>query len=66
MLPLLDTQLLWINLITDSGPALASDVDSPTDEPIARKPRHLNDRLIDSRMWASAIQTGVVIAPCWR
>ncbi len=62
VLPLLATQLLWINLITDSGPALAMGVDPPTDDLMARKPRHVNERLIDARMWASVIQTGVVIA----
>ena len=62
VLPLLATQLLWINLITDSGPALAMGVDPPTDDLMARKPRHVEDRLIDARMWASVIQTGVVIA----
>ena len=62
MLPLLATQMLWINLITDSGPALAMGVDPPTDDLMARKPRHLNDRLIDARMWSSVIQTGVVMA----
>ncbi len=62
VLPLLATQLLWINLITDSAPALAMGVDPPTDDLMARKPRHVNDRLIDARMWASVIQTGLVIA----
>ena len=62
VLPLLATQLLWINLITDSAPALAMGVDPPTDDLMARKPRHVNERLIDARMWASVIQTGVVIA----
>ena len=62
VLPLLATQLLWINLITDSGPALAMGVDPPTDDLMARKPRHVNERLIDARMWASVVQTGVVIA----
>ncbi|MCY7308533.1 MAG: cation-translocating P-type ATPase [Rhodoferax sp.] len=62
VLPLLATQLLWINLITDSGPALAMGVDPATDDLMARKPRHVNDRLIDARMWSSVIQTGLVIA----
>ena len=62
VLPLLATQLLWINLITDSAPALAMGLDPATDDLMARKPRHVNDRLIDRRMWASVIQTGVVIA----
>lgn len=62
VLPLLATQLLWINLVTDSGPALAIGVDPPTDDLMARKPRHVSERLIDARMWAGVIQTGVVIA----
>ena len=32
VLPLLATQLLWINLITDSAPALAMGVDPPADD----------------------------------
>ena len=31
--PLLATQILWINLITDSGPALAMGIDAQTDDP---------------------------------
>jgi potassium/sodium efflux P-type ATPase len=61
-LPLLATQILWINLVTDSGPALAMGVDPPTDDLMARKPRHTSERLIDARMWANVIETGVVIA----
>jgi magnesium-transporting ATPase (P-type) len=62
VLPLLATQILWINLITDSGPALAMGVDPPTDDLMARKPRHMSERLIDARMWANVMETGVVIA----
>jgi magnesium-transporting ATPase (P-type) len=62
VLPLLATQLLWINLITDSAPALAMGVDPPTDDLMARKPRHLGERVIDARMWTNVIQTGLVIA----
>ncbi len=62
VLPLLATQLLWINLVTDSGPALAMGVDPPTEDLMARKPRHMSERVIDARMWATVIQTGVVIA----
>ena len=39
-MPLLATQLLWINLITESGPALTMGVDPPTDDLMARKPRN--------------------------
>nr|WP_315489984.1 cation-translocating P-type ATPase [uncultured Rhodoferax sp.] len=62
VLPLLATQILWINLITDSWPALAMGVDPPTDDVMARKPRPLNERLIDGRMWSGVFQIGVVVA----
>lgn len=62
VLPLLATQILWINLITDSGPALAMGVDPPTDDVMARKPRRLAERVIDAQMWASVIQIGAVMA----
>jgi magnesium-transporting ATPase (P-type) len=62
LLPLLATQILWINLVTDSGPALAMGVDPTTDDVMARKPRRLSERVIDARMWSGVIQIGVVIA----
>jgi len=62
VLPLLATQILWINLITDSGPALAMGVDPPADDLMARKPRHISERLIDASMWSNVIQTGLAIA----
>lgn len=62
VLPLLATQLLWINLVTDSGPALAMGVDPATDDLMARQPRHLSERLIDTRMWITVVKTGLVIA----
>ncbi|MBK9607662.1 MAG: cation-translocating P-type ATPase [Betaproteobacteria bacterium] len=61
-LPLLATQILWINLITDSGPALAMGVDPTTDDVMARKPRRLTDRVIDREMWSWVLQIGVVMA----
>jgi P-type Ca2+ transporter type 2C len=61
-LPLLATQLLWINLITDSAPALAMGVDPPSADLMDRKPRRANDRLIDQAMWIDVVQTGIVIA----
>ena len=38
--PLLATQILWINLVTDSGPALAMGVDPEIDDVMARRPRN--------------------------
>ena len=62
VMPLLATQLLWINLITDTGPALAMGIDPPTDDLMARKPRRLDEPIINARMWADVILNGVVIA----
>ena len=62
VMPLLATQLLWINLITDTGPALAMGIDPPTDDLMARKPRQLGEPVIDARMWTDVILTGLVIA----
>ncbi len=62
VLPLLATQILWINLITDSGPALAMGVDSASPDIMHRPPRAANGRLVDGHMWWGAIQHGLVMA----
>ena len=62
VLPLLATQILWINLITDSGPALAMGVDPETEDVMARPPRKLTERVIDARMWAGVLEIGAVMA----
>ena len=62
VLPLLATQILWINLITDSGPALAMGVDPETEDVMARPPRKLTDRVIDAQMWANVLEIGAVMA----
>ncbi|WP_431103639.1 cation-translocating P-type ATPase [Roseateles noduli] len=61
-LPILAAQLLWINLVTDSGPALALGVDPPVGDMMARKPRRSDDRLIDRRMWVDMAGVGLVVA----
>jgi magnesium-transporting ATPase (P-type) len=62
VLPLLATQLLWINLITDTGPALAMGLDPPAANLMNRKPRPPGARVIDARMWLDVTQIGVVTA----
>ncbi|SFC26158.1 plasma-membrane calcium-translocating P-type ATPase [Polaromonas sp. OV174] len=62
VLPLLATQILWLNLITDSWPALAMGVDPPDDDVMARKPRSACEQVIDARMWSGVFQIGVVVA----
>jgi magnesium-transporting ATPase (P-type) len=62
VLPLLATQILWINLLTDSAPALAMGIDAETDDVMSRPPRALSDRVIDARMWGGVALGGLVMA----
>ena len=62
VLPLLATQILWINLVTDSAPALAMGVDPQTEDVMNRPPRAPGDRIIDARMWSGVFMIGLVIA----
>ena len=62
VLPLLATQILWINLITDTAPAIAMGVDPETEDVMARPPRRRDERAIDARMWWGVVEIGVVMA----
>ena len=62
VVPLLATQLLWINLLTDAAPALAMGVDPQTDDVMARSPRKLTDRVIDRDMWIDIAFIGIIMA----
>jgi Ca2+-transporting ATPase len=62
VLPMLPAQILWINLVTDGGPALALGVD-PTDRDVMRqRPRARGESVITRSMWVEILLTGVVIA----
>ncbi len=60
--PLLATQILWINLLTDSAPALAIGFDPPPDNVMQRPPRALTDRIIDRQMWIGIGWVGIAMA----
>lgn len=62
VLPLLATQILWINLVTDSGPALAMGLDRPADNLMRRAPRRPDQPAIDRRMWEGVLFTGAIMA----
>ena len=62
VLPLLATQILWINLITDTAPALAMGIDPETDDVMSRPPRKMTERVIDRQMWTGVLLTGAVMA----
>jgi len=61
-LPLLATQILWINLVTDSLPALALGVDPVDPGLMQRAPRDPRARVITARMWAGIAIAALVIA----
>ncbi len=62
VLPLLATQLLWINLVTDGAPALALGLD-PADPGLMRQsPRPAGERVITGRMWFGIFFVGAVMA----
>jgi magnesium-transporting ATPase (P-type) len=60
--PLLATQILWINLLTDSGPALALGFDPPPPDVMEHAPRKPTDRVIDREMALGLLFVGVVMA----
>jgi Ca2+-transporting ATPase len=62
VLPLLATQLLWINLITDGAPALALGLDPAADGLMHQPPRSSRERVISGRMWAGILFVGIVMA----
>jgi Ca2+-transporting ATPase len=62
VVPLLATQILWINLLTDSGPALALGVEPGDHDVMLRPPRDPRSRVITGRMWRDIVFVGAVMA----
>jgi Ca2+-transporting ATPase len=62
VLPLLATQILWINLVTDGAPALALGVDPPDPGVMNQQPRPRGEGVITRRMWAGILFVGAVMA----
>ena len=60
--PLLATQILWINLLTDSSLALALGIDPPVEDVMARPVRGLEERIVDRSMVSTIALVGVVSA----
>ena len=61
-LPLLATQILWINLVTDGAPALALGIDPADAGVMTRPPRPRGEGVITRRMWAGIIFVGAIMA----
>lgn len=62
VLPLLATQILWINLVTDGAPALALGVDPADAGVMGRPPRPREEGVITPRMWAGIFLVGAIMA----
>ena len=62
VLPLLATQLLWINLVSDGAPALALGVDPPDEGLMDVPPRPRGEGVITRRMWGGILFVGAISA----
>jgi Ca2+-transporting ATPase len=61
-LPLVATQILWINLVTDGAPALALGLDPADEDVMDKPPRPRAESAITPRMWWSIVCVGAVMA----
>jgi Ca2+-transporting ATPase len=62
VLPLIATQILWINLVTDGPPALALGVDRREDGLMEQPPRAAGEGVLTGRMWRGIVLVGAVMA----
>ena len=59
--PLLAIQLLWINLITDSLPAIAIGLEPPNKNIMNEKPRNAKKSLFADGLWGKIVVEGVML-----
>ena len=59
--PLLAIQLLWINLVTDSLPAIAIGLEGPEKDIMKRKPIDSRKGLFSDGLWTNIIVEGIMI-----
>lgn len=59
--PLLAIQLLWINLVTDSLPAIALGLESPEKDIMNRKPVNSKKGIFSDGLWNKIIVEGIMI-----
>jgi Ca2+-transporting ATPase len=62
VVPLLATQILWINLLTDSGPALALGVEPADHDVMLRPPRDPRSGVVTRRAWLDIVFVGAIMA----
>ena len=61
VLPLLATQILWINLVTDGAPALALGIDPAGAGTMNKPPRPRGEAVITRQMWLGIFFVGAVM-----
>ncbi|MFO7527349.1 MAG: cation-translocating P-type ATPase [Marinobacter sp.] len=61
-LPLLATQILWINMVSDGAPALALGLDPGDEDSMSQPPRSRGEGVITRRMWAGMVMVGTITA----
>ena len=59
--PLLAIQLLWINLVTDSFPAIALGLEREEEDIMNRKPRNSKESIFAGGLWQKIITEGVML-----
>jgi Ca2+-transporting ATPase len=62
VLPLLPTQILWINLVTDGPPALALGLDPVDGHVMQHPPRPITEGVLTPRMWRGIAFVGAIMA----
>ncbi len=62
VLPLLATQILWINLVTDGAPALALGLDPANADVMTHPPRPKDEGVLTAEMWRGIFFVGAVMA----
>jgi Ca2+-transporting ATPase len=60
--PLLPIQLLWINLVTDSLPAIALGMEAVEDDVMTRKPRHKDENIFAHGLLIRVLLQGFMFA----
>ena len=60
-LPLLAIQLLWINLVTDSLPAIALGLEPPEKNIMSKKPRDPKKSLFADGLWSKIFVEGIML-----
>jgi Ca2+-transporting ATPase len=62
VLPLLATQILWVNLVTDGAPALALGIDPGNADVMNQSPRPRKENVITRSMWTGIFFVGTIVA----